>query len=209
MKPLIGIFGGAFDPPHLGHVWIIQNLCKQFLFEGIMIIPAGVLPHRPPPKASLEARYEMACLAFANEPIVLVDKYELEKTSPSYTVETLLHFRAHFGPAVDLTLIVGIDAFCGLPTWHLPHKILNMAQVMVIPRAEIDKTEAERLVQQTLKILSLDFKKNEIPGVSVVPICPPPISSSAIREQLAQHCDVQSWLPKTVLQFIKQRKLYL
>lgn len=208
MGSLVGIFGGAFDPPHIGHVWIIQNLLKQFAFERIIVVPAGVPPHRPLPKASHEARYEMACLAFAGEPAVCVDKYELEKISPSYTIETLLHFRAHFGPKVNLTLIVGIDAFCGLPTWHLPHEILNMAHVIVIPRAKIDKNEAEQLVHKTLKTLSLDFKKY-IPVIDLAPIYPPDVSSTEIRNQIAQQRDVEAFLPKTVSTFIKQRKIYL
>ncbi|MDX6523462.1 MAG: nicotinate-nucleotide adenylyltransferase [Gaiellales bacterium] len=124
----VGVFGGEFDPPHLGHLAVVRTARDQLGLDRVLVIPAARPPHRRESRTPAEDRLRMAELTFAGEPQVEVSRAELDREGPSYTVDTL---RLLAG-ADELVLIVGADQ--DIRDWHEPDEILRLAQLAVAPR---------------------------------------------------------------------------
>src|SRR3974377_2148734 len=129
----MGIFGGPFDPIHYGHLRTAFELLETLRLPEMRFMPAGNPPHRDHTVASNAQRLEMVRAATARQPGFTVDDREMHKSGPSYSVETLAELRAEF-PARPLCLIVGMDAFLGLPTWHQWRELLSLAHLVVAHR---------------------------------------------------------------------------
>lgn len=129
----IGIFGGTFDPVHLGHLRPALEILDALSLDEIRFIPAGLPPHRGVPRASAGLRLAMLKAALADQARFLVDERELGKTTPCYTVETLTGLRAEF-PDDALYLLVGMDAFLGFPSWRDWRRLFELAHVVVAHR---------------------------------------------------------------------------
>jgi nicotinate-nucleotide adenylyltransferase len=132
MNPL-GIFGGTFDPIHYGHLRTAFELLQAVPLAEVRFVPAGNPPHRGAPRCHARDRLAMVEAAVADQPGFTVDARELERDGPSYTVITLRELRAE-DPGRPLCLIVGMDAFLGLPTWHEWRAILDLAHLVVAHR---------------------------------------------------------------------------
>lgn len=132
MKP-IGIFGGTFDPVHYGHLRSAFEMLQALRFEEVRFMPCGDPPHRGVTYANAEQRLRLVQLAIQGQPGFIADDRELRREGPSYTVDTLLSLRAEF-PERSLGLIVGMDAFLGLPGWHRWDEILGVAHIVVAHR---------------------------------------------------------------------------
>jgi nicotinate-nucleotide adenylyltransferase len=134
----LGIFGGTFDPIHLAHLAVAERAAEALGLEEVLFIPAGQPPHKPAVEITpAEHRLAMVELAVAGNERFGVDRLELERAGPSYTVDTLeaLHAsRAASGASTDLTLILSAEAFLGLMTWREPRRVLELARVVVAPR---------------------------------------------------------------------------
>jgi len=129
----IGIFGGTFDPIHFGHLRTAFELLQSLRLEELRFVPAGDPPHRGAPLADASSRLAMVRAATADQPGFVVDDREIAREGPSYTVTTLGELRAQF-PHRPLCLIVGMDAFLGLPQWHRWREILDLAHIVVAHR---------------------------------------------------------------------------
>jgi len=129
----IGIFGGAFDPVHYGHLRTALELLVKLALTEVRFIPTGMPPHRGAPIASAAVRCEMLEAALAGQPGFRIDTRELERAGPSYSVDTLASLRAEF-PQRSLCLLLGMDAFLGLPRWHRWEEVLELAHVVVAQR---------------------------------------------------------------------------
>lgn len=129
----MGIFGGTFDPIHYGHLRTAFELLETLRLPEMRFMPAGNPPHREQMIASNAMRLDMVRAAVAGQPGFTVDDREIHKTGPSYTVETLAGLRAEF-PTRPLCLIVGMDAFLGLPTWHRWKELMQLAHLVVAHR---------------------------------------------------------------------------
>lgn len=129
----IGIFGGTFDPIHFGHLRTAFELLQSLRLDELRFVPAGDPPHRDAPLADASSRLAMVRAATADQPGFVVDDREVGRSGPSYTVTTLSELRAEF-PDRPLCLIVGMDAFLGLPRWHRWREILDLAHVVVAHR---------------------------------------------------------------------------
>jgi len=132
MNPL-GVFGGTFDPIHFGHLRTAFELLQALRLAQLRFIPAGSPPHRDVPLADAQARLAMVRAATADQPGFVVDDREVRRAGPSYTVTTLGELRAEF-PDQPFCLIVGMDAFLGLPKWHQWREILELAHLVVAHR---------------------------------------------------------------------------
>lgn len=132
MNP-IGIFGGTFDPIHYGHLRTAFELLQALRLTEVRFMPAGKPPHRETPVASAELRLAMVKAAVEGQPGFIVDDRELHREGPSYSVDTLATLRAEH-PSRSLCLIVGMDAFLGLPKWYQWREILQLAHVVVAHR---------------------------------------------------------------------------
>lgn len=129
----IGIFGGTFDPIHYGHLRTAFELLHALRLSEVRFMPAGSPPHRDMTVASPELRLQMVKAAIVNQPGFIIDDREMHRTGPSYTVDTLSELRNEL-PKTPLCLIIGMDAFLGLPQWHQWQDILKLAHIVVAHR---------------------------------------------------------------------------
>lgn len=132
MKP-IGVFGGTFDPIHYGHLRTAFEMLQALRFEEVRFVPCGDPPHRGETFASAEDRLQMVRVAAEQQSGFVVDDIEVRRDGPSYTIDTLLSLREEF-PQRSLGLILGMDAFLGLPRWHRWTEILQAAHIVVAHR---------------------------------------------------------------------------
>lgn len=132
MRP-VGVFGGTFDPIHYGHLRTAFEMLQALRFEDVRFIPCGDPPHRGTTFASAEQRLRMVELAIDGQDGFTADDRELRRKGPSYTFDTLSTLRKEF-PGRTLGLILGMDAFLGLPGWHRWDEILDLAHIIVAHR---------------------------------------------------------------------------
>jgi nicotinate-nucleotide adenylyltransferase len=134
----IGVFGGTFDPIHVAHLAVAEEAAETLGLERILFIPAGLPPHKPGREITPAAdRLAMVELAVADNPRFAVDRLEIDRPGPSYTVDTLEALRASraaAGVTTDMTLILSAEAFLGLMTWREPRRVLELARVVIAPR---------------------------------------------------------------------------
>jgi nicotinate-nucleotide adenylyltransferase len=129
----LGIFGGTFDPVHNGHMRTAVELREALRLAEVCFLPTGNPPHRDHTQASAEQRLALVRAAVADEPGFTVDDRETRRSGLSYSVDTLAELRAEY-PQRSLCLLLGMDAFLGLPNWHRWREILELAHVIVAHR---------------------------------------------------------------------------
>ncbi len=132
MRP-IGVFGGTFDPIHYGHLRSAFEMLQALDFGEVRFVPCGDPPHRGVTYAGTEQRLRLVQLAIAGQDGFVADDREVRRDGPSYTIDTLNSLREEF-PRHPLGLIVGMDAFLGLPAWHRWEEILDAAHIVVAHR---------------------------------------------------------------------------
>jgi nicotinate-nucleotide adenylyltransferase len=134
----LGVFGGTFDPIHVAHLAVAQEAAEALGLERILFVPAGQPPHKPGLEiTAADDRVAMVELAIAGNDRFSVDRRELERDGPSYTVDTLDDLRAArlaAGSSSELTLVLSAEAFLGLMTWREPRRVMELARVAVAPR---------------------------------------------------------------------------
>lgn len=130
----LGVFGGAFDPPHIGHRVVALDVCEQLELERLIVVPAARPPHRGTTFSS-EVRLAFVRRAFADDECIEVSDVEYRNDQISYTVDTLGLIKEQTG-ATDLWLIIGSDQYAIFETWHRPERILELARLAVMRRGE-------------------------------------------------------------------------
>jgi len=130
----IGLFGGTFDPVHLGHLRLALEAAESLDLEQVRLLPCHQPPHRNSPRVESRQRADMLHLAMGASSLLRVDERELERQGPSYTLESLQQLRAELGPEVSLVWIMGSDAFVRLDTWHRWRELLDWAHLLVVRR---------------------------------------------------------------------------
>lgn len=188
MTQSVGILGGSFDPVHNAHLAVAQAALKELKLARVLWIPSGTPPHREVPKASAADRAAMVALAIAGEPRFVLDEREMRKTAPGYTVETLEDLRAELGAQSGLVLLIGADQHARLNTWHRWEELFGLARIAVFARPGLEIDDAQR--------------------VSVIPMAPLDISSTAIRGRIAKGESVRGLMPDAVLDYIETNRLY-
>ena len=134
----VGLLGGTFDPVHFGHLRSAVEVCEQLQLDELRLIPSARPPHRGMPGATAAQRLRMVELALGQGGGLQVDDRELQRERPSYTVETLESLRQELGSDVALFMVLGWDAFCGLPSWHRWESLLELANLVVLQRPDYD-----------------------------------------------------------------------
>lgn len=213
----LGVFGGTFDPIHLGHLRLAEEARERLDLESVAFIPAGQPPHREAPRTTAADRLAMVRLATASNPSFSVDDSEVFAAGKSYSVLTLERLRASVGPERPLVLILGADAFQGLPTWHRWREILQLAHVAVGNRPG---HPLERELRQTasaeLDALCNNHSDNDptsvhqSPAGRIVPfdMTPLAISASQVRALILAGQSARYLLPDPVLHYVGQHHLY-
>lgn len=195
----IAVFGGSFNPVHNGHVAMIKALQRQFCFDKILIIPAGVPPHKSDADYAADRhRLKMCTLAFGEVPQVEVSDMELRADGVSYTYLTLQKLHRQY-PDDRLHFICGSDMFFTLQNWREPEIIFSLADICAVPR---DGASEDKMKLQKRNLESMG---------AVVHLCDyiiPPDASSKIRLKLKSGESVAENLPKSVLDYIGDNKVY-
>jgi nicotinate-nucleotide adenylyltransferase len=209
----IGVMGGTFDPIHLGHLRLAEEMAEALDLDQVRFIPAGQPPHRDMPRTSASHRLEMVRRAVAGNPRFTVDAREVEKPAPSYTVDTLTALRAELGPDRPLWLLLGADAFAGLPAWHRWSQLFALAHIVVATRPDADAARPDALaaaLQQELSHRQVPAGSATGPAGAVVfqNMTALDISATRIRAILARQGSVRYLLPDAVLDYIHQHQLY-
>ena len=196
----IGVFGGAFDPPHNAHVALAQAAIAQLDLCELHIIPTGMAWHKARALTPPVHRLAMARLAFEGVPRVVIDQRELERAGPTYTIDTLETLKQE-NPTAALHLIMGADQFAAFRQWHRWDAILDLAIICVAERA--NNIRARGLFESFLAKKDR-FKSLEMP-VS-------PISATQVRqvvlEGLADPLDISRLVPPAVARYISDHTLY-
>lgn len=192
----IGVFGGTFDPPHLGHLSLAQACMAQLELDEIIFLPAN----RNPLKArrvitSAEDRFSMVARLIEKEPNMAVSDMEITRGGVSYTVDTLGELQM-VRPA-DYWFLMGADALKALPNWKNPHRLLRLCRVGVVVRPPL--TDADVIMK-----LPDEFKDK----VDLVHMDPVEVSSTDLRDRLGRNLNVSPWVPGGVQRYIQEKKLY-
>ncbi|MGF1614123.1 MAG: nicotinate-nucleotide adenylyltransferase [Gammaproteobacteria bacterium] len=207
---VIGILGGTFDPVHCGHLRLAIEMREQLSLDTVRLIPASAPPHRPVPKASAGARLRMLEAAVAGVEGLVIDPRELERDGWSYMVDTLSSLRQSF-PHHALCLILGMDAFRGLASWHQWQRLLQLAHLAVAtrPGARLPKKgELAQLLADALAEEPNHLRRHQAGGIVVCSIPPMDISATQIRALIAQGRSVRYLVPDSVFNIIMTKGIY-
>jgi nicotinate-nucleotide adenylyltransferase len=202
----IGFFGGSFDPPHLGHLAVGRAASDAFSLERVLFAPTGRQPLKPDgPSASFEDRLSMVSLLCELQSGDARSRFEpsaLEAPridgAPNYTVDTLQKLRAECSVEDCLFVLIGADAFLGLPGWKSPETLLYLADWIVVSRPGVALP----------KLDELNLTANQVKRVHLLEDVHEMASATEIRNLLKAHSDCAGLLPKAILNFIRTRHLY-
>ena len=205
-----GIFGGTFDPIHLGHLRAAEEVYEALALEKIIFIPAGFPPHKHRPDLSpFSLRYQMVKLAIEGVPHFEVSEIEAQLKSPSYSLLTLQELGKRF-PGVEFFFILGLDAFLEFETWYHYQELPRLTHLVVIPRGPGGAKEFEKKT----KDLFPEARKEEvwhIPGgktLRFISVTRFDISATTIRELVRKNCSIRFLVPDRVRSFILENGLY-
>ena len=197
----IGILGGTFDPIHIGHLIVTEEVRAQLGLAEILFVPAG----RPwlkmgAPVSAAEHRVQMVRLAISDKPYFKLSTIEVERAGPTYTVDTIAELRAQSGSKDEFFFILGWDNLSQLPRWHEPVRLIKMCHLVAVPRVGYP-------------LPNLDSLEAVIPGLTQATILLDKphidINASEIRNRVAQDLSISRLAPEPVERYIKEHRLYL
>jgi nicotinate-nucleotide adenylyltransferase len=206
-----GIFGGTFDPIHMGHLRVAEEIREIFSLERIYFVPGGIPPHKRRRKiTAAEERARMVKAAVKGNRFFRVSEIEIKRSGPSYTIDTLKAFKKRFN---ELYFIIGIDAFSQINTWHLYQELFYHTNFIVMTRPSGKK-------QTILEMLPVDVRREIKKSTDTVcahgsgrkiylhDITQIDISSTKIKELLKKHRSIRYLVPASVENIIIERGLY-
>lgn len=182
----IGLFGGAFNPIHNGHMAVAKAAIKEAGLDRLIFIPTGNAPHKKETHISRFDRLKMVEKAIENEEKMSVSSYEISREEINYSADTAEYFKSIY-PDDELFFIIGDDSYNQLDLWHEPHRIMKACTLLVFPREGAN-----------VKPPAIEIKMKPIE-----------ISSSEIREKIKMGKDFRKLLPKSVFDYIIKGNLYM
>jgi nicotinate-nucleotide adenylyltransferase len=218
----IGLFGGTFNPIHRGHLWAASEVIKRFNLDRVFLIPAALPPHKTPGLvAKADDRLEMINLAIADLSGLTVSDVELNRPGPSYTIDTIRHFKHTLAKDTRIYLIMGLDAFLEIHTWKSHQDLLEQTAFIVMARPAEDYSDARqgwRILETYLKsTLSADYQFDAsnacytLGGKQSIYICDIKaldISSTKIRENVKRKQGIENFVTPEVADYIRLKGLY-
>jgi nicotinate-nucleotide adenylyltransferase len=189
----LGIFGGTFDPPHVGHVAVARDVADVLGLERVLWVPAGDPPHKSGPLTSADIRLEMVRAAAASDPRFEVSTLEIDRGGPSYAVDTVRELRRR-APEAELFLILGADQLRSFTQWREPHEIVEHVRLAVMDRAG----ERGREVAPSMPLGDAVY----------VPVRRIDVSSTELRARRRKGADISADVPAGVHAIIERERLY-
>ena len=194
----LGILGGAFNPPHLGHLWLAQEAHARLELDQVLLVPVGRAPHRTlAADPGAEQRLRMVELAAAGDERLVASPIEVERPGTSYTVDTLRSLR-EIASAAELTLILGADQARRLRDWHRPQDVLRLAQLAVAEREGATRDDV------VAELGDLEGAESTI-GFGMPRI---DVSSTLVRERVTAGLPIRYLVPDRVAEHIAAERLY-
>lgn len=196
--PRIGVFGGTFDPVHIGHLIIASELRHALDLDRLLFVPTGQPPHKADQAISADAdRLAMLELAIGDDPAFEISTVDLERAGPSYTADLLTLLSGQL-PGAQLLFLMGEDSLRDLPTWHQPETILALAELGIAARPDID-----------LDLAALYDRLPDARGrIHVVPTTLIGVSSSGLRRRVREGRPIRYLVPRSVETYIMSNSLY-
>ena len=190
----LGVFGGTFDPPHVGHLALAEWARTQLRLDRMLFVPAGTPPHKAAARASTAHRVAMTRAAVRGNPAFAVSTIEARRSGPSYTADTLAAIaKAH--PGAELFLLMGADMYATFDSWVRPAEIAALATLAVALRPGAKRARTSRFAQRGKGVRSLAN-----PGLEV--------SSSAVRELARRGVSLRYLVPDAVARYVAAHRLY-
>ena len=196
----VGVLGGTFDPPHIGHLWLATLAADELALDRVLFVPAAQPPHkRGRPMTAAAHRLLMTRLAIASDPVFELSGIEMERAGPSYTVDSMEELRRLHGESARLVLVMAVDSLMQIDTWREPERILAMAEWAVGPRPGSAAPSAEWL-EERFGTAASRIHLLEGPGLAV--------SATQIRERVAAGRAIRYLVPRAVEELIRDQGLY-
>jgi nicotinate-nucleotide adenylyltransferase len=189
----LALFGGSFDPPHLGHLAFARFALEALAPERLLWLPAGRQWQKPDQiMAAGVHRVQMLQLLTAGEPRFVIDDRELHRRGPSFTADTLREFKVE-APGAELMFLIGQDQYARLPTWYRAETVAQLATLVVVPRAGEAVVTPPGMPPHRLQVLNLPDT---------------PLSSTAVRDAIARGDDISPMVGADVARYIDSHRLY-
>ncbi len=199
----LGIFGGTFDPVHIGHLAIAEAVREALRLERVLFVPSRLPVHKPGrPVSPAEDRVAMVALAIADNPAFGLSRIEVDRDGPSYavdTLETLADDARAVGREPDLTFILSAEAYAGLPTWHRPERILELCRMAVVPRPGVPPADPAAIARL---LPGADRRTVLVDGPLLE------VSATGVRARVAAGRSIRYLVPEAVIAYIGDHGLY-
>lgn len=205
---MIGVYGGTFNPVHFGHLRTALEVKELFNLQQLRLIPCRLPAHRQQPDVDAEMRLAMLQLAVSDTPELMADRRELERSGPSYMVDTLDSLRKE-NPHSGLVLFIGADAFAGLETWYQWQRLFNYAHVVVMTRPAYKLPVLSDFLRQRVCEQRSQFQQHSAGLLFFQAVTGLDISATVIRELIAGGRNPKFLLPDQVIAYIRRHHLYL
>ncbi|PHS73743.1 MAG: nicotinate-nicotinamide nucleotide adenylyltransferase [Cycloclasticus sp.] len=206
----IGVYGGTFDPVHVGHLRAASEIQKKLQLDEVKMVLSARPPHRHQPHTSADDRFSLLEMAVSDVEKLTADNCELLRDGPSYMVDTLAYYRQQT-PDCSLLLILGIEAFNGLMSWHKWQDILQLAHVVVTDRAGFSNQLSDSMRLYVDRFITNDKSQLRYQTHGKIysqPVEPVDVSATQIRQRIKNNISVAHMLPISCWEEIKQRGLY-
>jgi nicotinate-nucleotide adenylyltransferase len=190
----LGIFGGTFNPIHIGHLIIAQESLYQYKLDRIIFVPAAIPPHKSKRDIALaQHRLRMVKLAATGNPLFEVSDIELKRNDKSYTIETIKYFQKKFSPQTELNFIIGLDALLEILPWKDAIELLDLCWFLVAPRKGLDINQLDNRVKRRVRFINME---------------PVHISASEIRKRIRLQQPIRYYLPEKVYKYLIESSVY-
>lgn len=187
----IGIFGGTFDPPHVGHLIAAQDACTALSLDRLFFVPAAIPPHKQNLQVSpAPTRIAMLQQALKSNDVFELCTLEVERSGPSYTVDTLRELKQKM-PTTSFVLLLGVDQIRDFGSWRGPDEIMELAEVVMLTRQDAQAGEAAPFVKEIVEVTRVD------------------LSSTLIRQRVRDGQPIRYMVPDGVEEIIRRERLYL
>jgi nicotinate-nucleotide adenylyltransferase len=197
---VIGVFGGSFNPVHIGHLIIAEFVREHFHLEKVLFVPAKNPPHKESvDNQTSQHRYNMVQIAITDNTFFDVSSIELNRDGPSYTSDTLQELKS-LCPGKKLYFICGADSIVNIKTWHSIGSIFENADMIVVNRPDVNKADVKNISEWLIDRYNASIRFYDMPGIE--------ISSTIIRKRIKDGLSVRYMVPERVLKYIQLHGLY-
>jgi nicotinate-nucleotide adenylyltransferase len=199
----IGLYGGTFDPPHLGHLVSAQALAEELGLTRVVFVPSGNPPHKQDhPISSAEHRIAMLRLALEGNPAFQINEWELRQAAPTYTINSVLHYQAEF-PSARLFWLIGLDSLRDLPSWYRFDQLIETVEIATAYRGGLEVDRVLAGLRERLTPGQFDKLHARLVRTPMIEIC-----AHDIRRRVREGHSIRYLVPGPIEEYIRREGLY-